>query len=216
MSWTQTLFADVQPLLQRIAKQPFNKALCDGTLSRDKFVYYMQQDSLYLIDYARALALVGARFTTEREIALLLAFSQGALLAERDLHAHYFRLFDVKQASEKGPACLMYTSYLVERAATADVGEAFAALLPCFWVYNEVGKQIVKHSLPQNPYAKWIETYSGEAFSEAVDQAVALADRLAAKAAPVLLERMTKAFLTSCRMEYCFWDDAWHCRSWPV
>lgn len=216
MSWTQTLFADVQPLLQRIVEHPFNRALCDGTLLRDKFVYYMQQDSLYLIDYARALALVGARFTAEKEVALLLAFSQGALLAERELHAHYFHLFDVKPAAEKGPACLMYTSYLVERAATADVGEAFAALLPCFWVYNEVGKQIVQRSQPHNPYAKWIETYSGEAFSEVVDQAVALAERLAAEASPALLFRMTEAFLTSCRMEYCFWEDAEHCRGWPV
>lgn len=216
MSWTQTLFDDVKPLLERIGEHPFNRALCDGTLARDKFIYYMQQDSLYLIDYARALAMVGARFTAEKDVALLLSFSEGALFAERELHAHYFRLFDVKPVSDKGPACLMYTSYLVERAATADIGEAFAALLPCFWVYNEVGKQIVQRSQPGNPYAKWIETYSGEDFSKVVEQAVALAERLAAEAGPALLSRMTAAFMTSCRMEYCFWDDAFHCRGWPV
>ncbi|MCM1512823.1 MAG: thiaminase II [Oxalobacter formigenes] len=216
MSWTQTLFASAGPLIERIGGHPFNRALCDGTLAREKFIYYMQQDSLYLIDYARALALAGARFTAEKEVAQLLAFSQGALLAERELHTYYFRLFDVKPVTEKSPACLMYTSCLVERAATADIGEAFAALLPCFWVYNEVGKQIVKQSCPDNPYAKWIETYSGTDFSETVDQAVALAERLAEEAGPVLLKRMTEAFMTSCRMEYCFWDDAFHCRGWPV
>ena len=216
MSFTQKLFSDVQPLLRKICDHPFNTALCNGTLGRDKFIYYMQQDSLYLIDYARSLAMVGARFTTEKDVALLLDFSQGALIAERGLHEHYFQFFDVTPVTEKGPACMMYTSYLVERAAAANLGEAFSALLPCFWIYNEVGKDIVKRSQSPNPYEKWIEVYSGDEFTEVVNQAVALTDRLAEEAGDVERKKMAEAFMISSKMEYCFWDDAEHCRQWPV
>lgn len=216
MLFSQKVFLDVQPLLKSICEHPFNTALCNGTLSRDKFVYYMQQDSLYLIDYARALALVGARFTAEKDVALLLDFSQGALIAERALHAHYFQHFDVNPVTEKAPACMMYTSYLVERAATANVGEAFAALLPCFWVYNEVGKDIVKRAKSPNPYDKWIEVYSGDEFTEVVNQAVALTDRLAQEAGDLERQKMYEAFMISSQMEYYFWDDAEHCRKWGI
>lgn len=216
MSITQQLFNDVQPLLKTICEHPFNTALCNGTLPRDKFIYYMQQDSLYLIDYARALAMVGARFTAEKDVALLLDFAQGALIAERALHEHYFQLFDVTPLAIKGPACMMYTSFLVERAATANLGEAFAALLPCFWIYNEVGKHIVQKNVSSNPYDKWIEVYSGDEFTQAVEQATALTDRLAAEAGNVERDRMYDAFMISSKMEYCFWDDAEHCRVWPV
>lgn len=176
----------------------------------------MQQDSLYLIDYARALALVGARFTAEKDVALLLDFSQGALIAERGLHEHYFQAFGVTPVTTKGPACMMYTSYLVERAATANLAEAFAALLPCFWIYNEVGKHIVKKSHSPNPYEKWIEVYSSDEFGQVVDQAVMLTDRLADEAGNSERERMYEAFMLSSKMEYCFWDDAEYCRAWPV
>ncbi len=216
MSFIQKIFSDVQPLLRNICEHPFNLALCDGTLAKDKFVYYMQQDSLYLIDYARALAMVGARFTTEKDVALLLNFSQGALIAERELHEHYFKFFDVKPIEIKAPACMMYTSYLVERAATANLGEAFAALLPCFWIYNEVGKDIVKKAQHPNPYEKWIEVYSGDEFTKIVDQAVELTSRLAEEAGDKERKKMYDAFMISSRMEYYFWDDAEHCRQWAV
>ncbi|MFV9927060.1 MAG: hypothetical protein AB8V23_04640 [Candidatus Midichloria sp.] len=37
---------------------------------------------------------------------------------------------------------------------------ATAAVLPCFWVYNEVGLSIARYASADNPYARWIESYS--------------------------------------------------------
>ena len=208
MSFSAKVFNDVQLLLQRICNHPFNAALCNGSLSKDKFIYYIQQDSLYLVDFARALALLAGRFTSPEKIALLLELSQGALLAERGLHEYYFHEFNIAPSQEKGFACLAYTSYLVERAATANLAEAMAALLPCFWIYAEVGKYIISKAIMPNPYAKWIETYSGDDFKQAVDKAIELTDELAALSGETERSSMYKAFMTASHLEYCFWDDA--------
>lgn len=42
-------------------------------------------------------------------------------------------------ATEPTPVCDHYVSYLLRIAAIADLPEAIAALLPCFWVYLRVG-----------------------------------------------------------------------------
>lgn len=216
MSFTRSVFNDAAPVLSAIQEHPFNRALGDGTLERRKFVHYMQQDSLYLVEYARSLALMAARMRREEDIELFLEFSRGALVAERGLHAQYFEAFGVRAAKEKGPACLAYTAYLVEKAATASLPEAMAAILPCFWVYREVGNAILAREAAGNPYSLWIETYSSPEFSEAVDKAAAFTDSLAGDAGKEDLSRMREAFITACRLEYCFWDDAEHCRFLPV
>ncbi len=215
-NFSSKVFSDVRGVLNAILKHPFNRALAQGVLAREKFVYYMQQDSLYLIDFARALALIGARAANEGDISALLKFSREALEAERSLHAHYFKEFGVVPTTRKSPACLMYTAYLVERAATANLGEAMAAVLPCFWIYREVGNHIFAEAATPNPYAKWIETYSCPEFSVLVDEAVALADRLAEEGGAMEEARMLEAFMTASRLEYYFWDDAEKLNCWLV
>ena len=42
------------------------------------------------------------------------------------------------------------------------------ALLPCFWIYAEVGRDIHGRAAPSNPYQAWIHTYAGEEFHIAV------------------------------------------------
>lgn len=218
MTFSKRIFAEVQPLLEKIYTHPFNKTLAAGTLEKDKFIFYLQQDSLYLIDYARALALMGARCMDPKHIDMFLRFSHGALEGERTLHLNYFKEYGIHSRDAalmpKSPACMAYSAYLVERAATADLSEAMAALLPCFWIYREVGNYIFKQAQQPNPYWNWIETYASEEFSAIVDEAIDFTDQLAEDAGSATLIRMHSAFMESSGLEYCFWDDAYHCRTW--
>lgn len=215
-TFSEKQFAAAQPLLASLYSHPFVVSLSNGTLPKDKFIYYMQQDSLYLIDYGRALALVAARSTNEKDIALGLDFAAGALIAERELHEHYFDLFEVKPVDQRMPACFAYTSHLLQCASLGSLGEAMAALLPCFWIYNEVGKVLLRENTPNNPYDKWIMTYACEEFAEATQKAADYTDRLASECSGLSLQRMEDAFVASCRMEYYFWDDAYSTTTWTV
>ena len=101
--------------------------------------------------------------------------------------------------------------------ATAPVEVEAAAVLPCFWVYQQVGRQIIARQQGSgNPYAQWIETYADPSFTEATSQAIGICDALAEKTGPETRRRMTDIFLRCTKMEWLFWDSAWYLESWKI
>ena len=83
------------------------------------------------------------------------------------------------------------------------------ALLPCFWIYAEVGRDIHARAAPANPYQAWIDTYAGEEFHAAVRAVIAATDEAADAASPQLRERMHAAFMRATQLEWVFWDSAY-------
>jgi thiaminase/transcriptional activator TenA len=220
MSFCNTIWQDVAPLRRAILEQPFLAELADGSLPAESFRHYMVQDSLYLAEYSRVLAIAAARAPTA---AGRLEFSDGAKVAvqvEEALHQAFFAQFGVTpemaQASEATPVCLGYTSYLLSLAATRTYEELIAGILPCFWVYWEVGCAIKPRAASPNPYAAWIETYAAPSFGEATDRVRALVDEAAANATPATREAMAAAFQAATRYEWMFWDSAYHRAGWPI
>ena len=146
--------------------------------------------------------------------------ANGAIAVERHLHGHYMALYGVDEASfaatEPTPVCDHYVSFLLRTAATADLSEAIAALLPCFWVYLRVGQDIHTSATKNNPYRAWIDTYAGEDFASGVKQMLELTDRVAKTASDANRARMHHAFRQSTRLEWMFWDSAYHSRRWMV
>ncbi|MEM7054193.1 MAG: TenA family protein, partial [Pseudomonadota bacterium] len=115
----------------------------------------------------------------------------------------------------KSPACLAYTQFLLATAALEEYPVMVAALLPCFWIYREVGLHIHARAASPNPYQDWIDIYAGEAFSNSVDRAIAMTDEAAKSAGEPLRQRITEAFVLSSRLEWMFWDSAYRMESWP-
>ncbi|MDR1379291.1 MAG: thiaminase II [Synergistaceae bacterium] len=203
------VFEKIQPIMKRIYEHPFNMELAKGTLSRDRFCFYMQQDSLYLLHFARALAFAGSRSLQERRISALLTAAQGALLAERALHEYYFAEFGVTRSAKENRACLGYTSLILSTVSLGSLGEALAVLLPCFWIYREVGNHILHIAASPNPYDKWIQMYSDKEFSDGVDRFIDLVDIVAGEAAEQERLLMEDRFITASHFEYYFWDEAY-------
>jgi thiaminase/transcriptional activator TenA len=218
VSFTDTLWRRIDPIFTSILGHPLIGELSEGTLSRERFVFYMQQDSLYLRDFSRALGQAGVRSPDPLTQQAFLNFGANALSVEHALHEGYFEAFGVKPAEQKAPACFAYTNYLLACAAVEPYPVAVAALLPCFWIYREAGNHIFRtaqQGLDMNPYRRWIETYSGEAFNESVERAIGIVEGVAAGASNEDRERMAHAFETSSRLEWMFWDSAYRLEQWP-
>lgn len=107
-----------------------------------------------------------------------------------------------------------YTSFLTATAWSESYPVVLAALLPCFWIYAEVGKDIVSKSVPNNPYQAWIDTYAGEEFHTAVRNVIATVDKVAARCDADTLEKMHAAYTMGAKLEWLFWDSAYHQRQW--
>ncbi|WP_397542656.1 thiaminase II [Roseovarius salis] len=219
MSFTETVLEENAQLCADIRAMPFNRALADGTLPQEVFRHYIIQDAHYLEGFARALASAATSAPDAEAVAQLAGSGAGAIAVERQLHAHYMGLFGVDPAAfaatPPSPACAHYVSFLVATTATRSVGEAVAALLPCFWVYRDVGNDIHAKAGADNPYRAWIDTYAGADFDASVTRMCALVDRLGAAASATELARMKAAFTKSALLEWMFWDSAWRLETWP-
>ena len=214
------MWAATEALQQSILTMPFNRELATGALAPETFRHYIIQDAHYLEGFARALALTASRAPDADAIMQLSGSANGAIAVERQLHGHYMALYGVDAASfaatEPTPVCDHYVSYLLRTAAIADLSEAIAALLPCFWVYLRVGQDIHTSAAKNNPYRAWIDTYAGEDFANGVEQMLELTNRIAKTASDANRARMHHAFRQSTRLEWMFWDSAYHHRRWVV
>ena len=214
MKLSEIAWAKASPIYQEILEHPFNRGLRDGTLSQEIFNYYIEQDSSYLKDFARALAMLAARCQSLSLIETFLKFSQEALVAEQTLVHQFFReKGGYKETNQITRANLAYTSYLLQLSALEPVEVGVAAVLPCFWIYREVGLSITNNSVANNPYERWISTYSGEEFSRSVDDAIHIFDSLAEEASEAIRQRMCDAFYKSSVLEWHFWEDAYHMKA---
>ncbi|MCI1206813.1 MAG: TenA family protein [Microbacteriaceae bacterium] len=223
--FTGTLWNGSQDLLEAIDGLEFLELLGGGTLSPNDFQFYMHQDTLYLRDYAKALAFLAARCP---DSALAAGWAQSSAVAgieETQLHQTVLPNGpDLLPAGdlEPSPVCLGYTTYLLAQTSTAPYPVGAAAVLPCFWVYADVAKRLAHRANgilaenPEHPYAKWVAAYDDAEFQDGVEEARARVDAAAEEASPALRAEMLTAFRTATRYEYLFWDSAQHRRPWPV
>jgi thiaminase/transcriptional activator TenA len=208
------------PVRAAISRLPFITELTAGTLSAERFRFYITQDALYLDRFARALALAAAKGPDPETLEAFIRWALGAVAVERALHRHYLAEFGVDAAAiataEPAPDCFAYTSFLLAVAGQEPWEVLVAALVPCFRVYWEVGCGVAGSAAPDNRYRAWIDTYADEAFGEAVRAIITVADRAAAASTAAVRARMSAAFARACSYEYLFWDGAYQRRDWPA
>jgi thiaminase/transcriptional activator TenA len=195
----------------------FNRELAAGTLDPARFQFYIVQDALYLDAYARILVMAGARGPDGATLRLFAECGLEAVAVEQALHGQYLTQFSANALeAEPSPDCLSYTSFLFATAYHEPWEVLMAALLPCFWIYWDVGNAIARESAADNKYRAWIDTYSDEAFGTAVRAVIAATDKAAEAATDAVRARMMTAFIRSSQYEYLFWEGAYQLRRWPV
>jgi len=217
MKWSEQAWKEAEPAYKRILELDFVRELITGVLSREKFLFYIRQDALYLAGFGKALAGIAARLDNADYNRAFLAFAGECMAAERALHESYLGRETLQERIEPSPTCLLYTSYILRQVWDAPLEVAMAAVLPCFWVYREVGCHIqAAQSRNGNPYQAWIDTYGGDEFAAAVQKAIAICDEVAASCTEDRRRAMTEAYVLCTKMEWMFWDSAWKLESWPI
>lgn len=202
-------------------QHPFVRGIGDGALDLERFKFWLRQDYVFLIEYARLLGLAAARspdLVTMRRFAALL---QETLETEMSLHRTYAEHFGISreelEREQAAPTTRAYTDFLLRVAATSDFAELVAALLPCMWAFSEIGLRLATQPPPADQrYAQWIAMYSSREFAELAGWCRELLDSLAADLPERELQKMEAAFLTSSRYEWQFWEMAWKMERWSV
>lgn len=213
MKWSEKVWQLAEPVYRSILTHPFIIELAEGTLSRERFLFYLNQDALYIDNYCRVLAHIASRLKRKEHVEDFLRFASDGIAVEKELHRSYLGAIDKNAAPT--PTCLLYNCFETAQAMAPVEVEA-AAILPCFWIYQQVGKNILESSLPDNPYYRWILTYGDEAFAESTRRAIEICDELAEAGSEEIRASMTDAFMTAARMEWMFWNSAYNLEKWEI
>ncbi|MDV6269870.1 TenA family protein [Rhodococcus globerulus] len=223
--FTDRLWDETKVLRESIDSLEFLRRLGDGTLPLDAFRTYIEQDKLYLEGYSQALSLVAAHAPNPQAAGFWSNSASTAATVESSLHDGLLTggiLPAETSRLEHSQACLGYVSYLIATAATSPYAVSAAAVLPCFWIYAEVGRDLaasareVLDADPTHPYAQWVSTYDAPEFHESVAKARDLVDAAADASTEADREAMSEAFRIASRFELMFWDSALHPQPWPA
>ncbi|OFJ79436.1 bifunctional hydroxymethylpyrimidine kinase/phosphomethylpyrimidine kinase [Rothia sp. HMSC069C10] len=204
--WTAALWAAGGETWHQILDLPFVRALGDGTLDEDLFAFYLDQDALYLRDYSRALATLSARADTAEAQVHWAAGAHEAIAAESQLHEGW--LANRARLGGPSPITMGYTNFLRAFTAGEDYVVGAAAILPCYWLYEEVGAVLSSQNHADHPYAEWLSLYGGEEFAADVARSLAEVERAFEAASPAQRVRAARAYLSACVYEREFFDQA--------
>ena len=206
---------------RRIDDLPLLRELSDGSLEPQRFVEYLVQDDFYLRGYTRALAMLATRAPSPSAAGFWAASAIGAVAAEVEMHASLLKdptMADARRAGVPSPTTRAYVNMLQTMTAYEPYPVGVAAVLPCFWVYSDVGHRLATTAtLPKDhAYAPWVAAYDDPAFHEATHQAIQLMDEAAEAAGPEIREQMLTAFIDATYYEEQFWAKSYDMEAWTV
>ncbi len=200
-------------VVNSIYEHEFIKQLATGHLDAKIFRYYLEQDAYYLYEFSRCLSVIASK-CEKTYTAVFISMAKEALSELDVIHEYFVKYIDCKNIAEISPANLFYTSYLRSVCSMEAVSVGIASVIPCFWVYYEVGKYLSANNIrDNNPYSKWISAYTGENFKKAADTSIRILDEYSLRESEQTQKKMQTAFFNSTKLELMFWDDAYHLRT---
>jgi thiaminase/transcriptional activator TenA len=219
-SWSAQLWREIEPTFSAILRHPFPAGLIDGTLEEDVFAHYVAQDVHYLRDYARALAIVAAKAPTLADTAMFARHAAEVFDVELELHTALLPQLGLDAATLGAvpvlPTTRAYTSYLLATAYGGSFADGLAAILPCYWIYAEVGAELHERGSADPRYQLWIDSYGSEEFAATVAEVLELTDRTGPTLTPTDEAVARAHFATTARYEWMFFDAAVRREDWPV
>lgn len=217
--WTGELWAQMEPIFDSIVAHPFIAGLTTGDLPPEVFLKFLDQDAHYVREYAKALAALGAKAPDRDLVKVLLEHALGAVTAESTLHAELSEMLGGDSAdlegAEPSPTTEAYVNFIVATVHAGSFVDGLAVMLPCMWVYGEVGAKLVDAGSPHPAYQKWIDNYAGGDYAEEVVAILDVVDRVGQHLNAADRERAAAIAVAATRYEWMFWDSAFRGETWP-
>ena len=204
---TAALWKDTGDLWAEIMDLPFIRGLADGSLREEDFAFYLAQDAEYLHRYSRALSHLA---TTAPDLPGQIAWNRASLgcsVSEKALHDTWLSERNITETA-LSRVTAAYTDFLVATAHVEPYAVGAAAVLPCAWLYAEIGLAIAEHNGPEHPYREWLAMYGGEGFLAEASSFIRLTEEALAQASDEERARARRAYLTACAHEREFFDQA--------
>lgn len=213
MKLSEQAWEESKGTYEALINHKFNQELKEGTLSKEKFAYYIEQDAIYLKRLACAFAQIAALSKNTKDIKQFSKFALDSIVIGEEIINKFIKdECNLKSVGNISCATLNYVKYLEDISATQSIEIIIAAVLPALWIYYEVGSYIAQNTAPSNPFYLWIDTYSGKEFADNSKYVREVFDSFAEQADEPTKLQMLEAFRKSANLEKEFLDNIYqHC-----
>lgn len=207
------------PIWQKSFEHPFITELVDGSLPIDNYRFYLKQDRYYLEQFGQFHLDLAKDMTDPHAIMVLKEGAVGLKDGEIDIRKSMFNQLKITDDEIKttpiAPTAYNYVTHMEHELISGSAGRAISALLPCYWLYNEIGKSLAGKHSPVQIYQQFLDSYASDEFSDGTNNMIELLQQVSEDADDSEKDRMKEAFLKSSTYELEFWQMAYTMEAWP-
>ena len=218
MTFTDELKEMTQDTWDRSLNHPFVRGVTDGSLPLEKFKFYILQDIYYLKHYGKVHAFAAAHADDFDVTADLAQKASETAQSELTVHQEHAEILDIKKEEidnlDPAPTAYAYTSHLYRAALSGSLGEIVAAILPCYWLYADIGLRYQDAEPEPDIYKNWIATYASDWFQESTQDMIQLMNDIASQASEVEKNKFRQQFKIAKEYELGFWEMAYTFEDW--
>ncbi|HEA7842008.1 TPA: thiaminase II [Campylobacter coli] len=193
----------------------FVKKLENGSLKEENFLFYLKQDYIYLIHYAKCYARLALNAKNAEELRFAMKFQNYIIEGEIELHKSILKLgidADKLNVKDESLTNIAYTRYMLSVGESGDFLDMLVALSACAIGYGYIGteiyKRLGKEKLQNHPYKEWILTYSSDEFQNEIKEFEDFLNSYTQKISQEKFENLSEIFYNVVRLESAFWEHA--------
>jgi thiaminase/transcriptional activator TenA len=221
MAFSDKLVARTGRGWERYQRHPFFDALADGSLTRDQFRFWLEQDIPYVAEYGRAREVLAHKVAADPAFAELNAVVEAGswvdYAGELEISFEFEMLRRIGVEPERLgrfdalPAREGYLNHVARTALEGSLGELVCALLPCEWGFSEMAERLTGNRVPDlDPvYSDWIDYYTAAEQVANTELSLRILERAAEITTPEEREQMALVFQRSVSHQIAVLDAAW-------
>jgi thiaminase/transcriptional activator TenA len=203
----------------KILNHTFLIEISTNALPIDKFVFYLKQYRIFIIEFCSLLQAVKQKFHDDVHLAELFdKLLCSTINFEMQMQNQILNSLGISPDSSlnsiPSTTILSYTSYLrnvsLLSSAAENMGKIVSAMAPCPWTYLEIAEKLSRYDIENDTYRMWVQFYSSRESYIQVEDLKKILCALAKEASNKDKLVMKRYFATACNYELLFWDMAYN------
>ena len=218
MRFTESVRQATKESWEQSLNHPFVQGIVQGNLPLDTFKFYILQDIYYLKHFGKVHAIAASQAEDFQVTGMLAEKAKMTAQAELTVHREHAELLNITNEEmnqfRPAPTAYAYTSHLYRAALSGQLAQTVAAMLPCYWLYADIGKTNQDAKPGQTIYQNWINMYADDWFQTSTQEQIDLLNQLAEEASDKEKEKIKEQFVIAKEYELAFWEMAYTKEEW--
>jgi thiaminase/transcriptional activator TenA len=199
----------------KILNHQFLIEISTNALPIDKFIFYLKQDHIFLIEFCSFLQAVKQKSNDVHLAEWFDSLLYSTINFEMQMQNQILNCFGISTDSIlnsiPSTTTLNYTSYLRKVLSSSEnMGKIVSAMAPCPWTYFEIAEKLSRYNIENCIFRKWLQFYSSSDSRIQVEDLKNILCALAEETSNKDKLVMKRYFATACNYELLFWDMAYN------